>query len=110
MWRATVGATPVKRLTWAASATFSYGSRGTPCWAKTLKRVPELPNAHDGSSIRCDRSVATTAWLLITCASVAPAGPITRSRATRCYLLVAGGIRPGRRHRVGGAGGGGARA
>src|SRR6476659_2827613 len=61
MWSATVGATPVKRWTWAASATFSYGSRGTPSWANTLKRVPELPNAHDGSSIRCERRVATTA-------------------------------------------------
>ena len=49
---ATVGATPVKRWTCAASATFSYGPRGTPFWAKTLAR-PELPNAHDGSSIRC---------------------------------------------------------
>ena len=38
--------------------------RGTPFWAKTLKRVPELPNAHDGSSIRWARSAATTAWLV----------------------------------------------
>ena len=36
----------------AASAIFSYGSRGTPSCAKTLNRVPELPNAHEGSSIR----------------------------------------------------------
>src|SRR6476646_3309842 len=61
MWSATVGAMPVNWFTWAASETFSYGSRGTPRWAKTLKRVPELPNAHDGSSIRCERRVATTA-------------------------------------------------
>src|SRR6188508_931173 len=84
MWRATVGAIPVKRWTCAASATFSYGSRGTPFWAKTLKRVPELPKAHDGSSIRWARNDATTAWfptawLLITSASVAPPGGYLRS-------------------------------
>src|SRR4051794_7611258 len=55
MCRATVGATPVKACTWAASSSFSCGVRGTPGWAKTLKRVPELPYAHDGVS---------TAWLL----------------------------------------------
>jgi hypothetical protein len=52
MCSATVGATPVNRLTCAASSIFSYAVRGTPFWAKTLKRVPELPNAQDGSSIR----------------------------------------------------------
>ncbi len=51
MCSATDGASPVWRWTWAASATFSNGSRGTPGWANTLKRVPEFPNAHDGSSI-----------------------------------------------------------
>ena len=45
--------------------------RGTPFWAKTLNRVPELPKAQEGSSIRWARSAATTAWLLITSASVA---------------------------------------
>src|SRR4051794_18898259 len=60
MWSATVGATPVYRWTCAASAIFSYGSRGTPAWANTLNRVPELPNAHDGSSIRWPRSVSVT--------------------------------------------------
>ena len=49
MCRATLGATPVNRCTWAASAIFSCGVRGTPGWANTLNRVPELPNAHDGS-------------------------------------------------------------
>ncbi len=49
----TRGATPVYRCTWAASSSFSYGSRATPGWPKTLNRVPELPNAHDGSSIVC---------------------------------------------------------
>src|SRR5258705_9402534 len=81
MCRATVGATPVNRLTWAASATFSYGSRGTPFWAKTLNRVPELPNAQEGNSIRCDRSAATTAWLVVTSASVARRGGCPRGRA-----------------------------
>src|SRR6185436_8483835 len=112
MWRATVGATPVKRWTCAASATFSYGSRGTPFWAKTLKRVPELPKAHDGSSIRWARNDATTAWfptawLLITSASVAPGGGYLRSRRsgfdrTRPLCEVSdptGGWRKGRRRR-----------
>src|SRR4051812_21582678 len=49
MCKATVGATPVKRCTSAASATFSYGSRGTPCWANTLNLVPEFPNARTGA-------------------------------------------------------------
>src|SRR6478736_3138921 len=53
MCRATVGASPVNLCTWAASAIFSYGSRGTPGWANTLKRVPELPNAQEGSSMAC---------------------------------------------------------
>src|SRR6476469_9576058 len=91
MWRATVGATPVNWLTWAASAIFSYGSRGTPCCAKTLKRVPELPNAHDGSSIRCARSAATTSWLttvwlLITSASVARVGGSVGSLSCRSIV------------------------
>src|SRR6187397_3742585 len=91
MCSATVGAMPVKRWTWAASATFSYGSRGTPFWAKTLKRVPELPKAHDGSSIRWARNDATTAWLatawlLITSASVAPRGGYSgHTGSTRSY-------------------------
>src|SRR3954447_23419092 len=52
MCNATLGATPVYRCTWAASAIFSSGVRGTPGWAKTLNRVPELPNAQDGVSMR----------------------------------------------------------
>src|SRR4051794_39468575 len=55
MCRATVGATPVNSCTFAASSSFSCGVRGTPCWANTLKRVPEFPYAHDGVS---------TAWVL----------------------------------------------
>src|SRR5260370_24604398 len=50
---ATLGATPVNLCTCAASAIFSCGVRGTPGWANTLNRVPVLPNAHDGVSIRC---------------------------------------------------------
>src|SRR5262245_3371189 len=66
MCRATLGAEPVKVCTWAASATFSYGSRGTPAWANTLNRVPELPNAHDGSSmLRSPRPSATRCSLVI---------------------------------------------
>src|SRR6476660_10621321 len=51
MCRATVGARPVKRCTVAASVIFSSIVRGVPGVPNTLKRVPELPNAHDGSSI-----------------------------------------------------------
>src|SRR3954465_12629532 len=78
MCSATVGATPVNRCTSAASATFSYGSRGTARCANTLNRVPELPNAQDGSSIRWDRSAATTAWSVVTSASVAPRAVLGR--------------------------------
>src|SRR5919112_4755407 len=60
MCRATLGATPVKRCTVAASAIFSCGVRGTPSCAKTLNRVPELPNAHDGVSMCWRRSAAST--------------------------------------------------
>ena len=52
MCRATLGAIPVWRWTWAASVTFSKALRGTPGWPNTLKRVPELPKAQDGSSMR----------------------------------------------------------
>ena len=47
----TRGATPVYRCTWAASAIFSNGSRGTPGCENTLNRVPELPNAQLGTSM-----------------------------------------------------------
>src|SRR3954454_23673215 len=46
----TRGVTPVYRCTCAASEIFSNGSRGTPGWENTLKRVPELPNAQVGTS------------------------------------------------------------
>src|SRR3954453_19857310 len=61
MCSATVGATPVKRRTCAASSIFSSGVRGTPSCANTLKRVPELPYAHDGVSMCWVRSAALTA-------------------------------------------------
>src|SRR6187399_3092089 len=79
MCSATVGATPVYRWTCAASAIFSYGSRGTPCWANTLNRVPELPNAHEGSSIRCVRSTACAAVTGLT--NVSMGGPPAPWRA-----------------------------
>jgi hypothetical protein len=53
MCSATVGESPVYSLTFAASAILSCGVRGVPGVPKTLKRVPELPNAHDGSSMAC---------------------------------------------------------
>src|SRR5690242_21361898 len=55
------GATPVKRCTCAASSAFSHGVRGTPGWPNTLNRVPEFPNAQEGSSISCPFSAALTA-------------------------------------------------
>src|SRR5689334_19408655 len=61
MCRATLRATPVKRFTVAASSIFSSGVRGTPFWAKTLKRVPEFPYAHEGVSIHCARKACFTA-------------------------------------------------
>ena len=51
MCSATEGASPVNRCTVAASATFSSTVRGVPGVPNTLNRVPELPNAHDGTSI-----------------------------------------------------------
>src|SRR5437762_704903 len=60
MCTATLGATPVNACTCAASSIFSCGVRGTPGWANTLNRVPVLPNAHDGSSIRCAFSALFT--------------------------------------------------
>src|SRR5262245_37515793 len=60
MCSATVGATPVNRCTVAASATFSYGSRGTPSCGNTLNLVPELPYAQEAVSIRWVRSASLT--------------------------------------------------
>src|SRR4051794_17733530 len=66
MCSATLGATPVCRCTRAASAIFSYGSRGTPGCANTLNRVPELPNAQEGSSMCCRRSTSFTSSIAVT--------------------------------------------
>ena len=52
MWSATDGAMPVWRCTSAASSSFSSVVRGTPGLGKIAKRVPELPNAHEGVSTR----------------------------------------------------------
>src|SRR5229473_4359870 len=60
MCTAMAGAAPVKRCTWAASCAFSHGVRGTPGWLNTLNRVPEFPNAQEGSSIWCVRSASLT--------------------------------------------------
>lgn len=68
MCRATVGAAPVNSCTFAASSSFSKGSRGTPGWANTLKRVPELPYAHDGVSTAWVLSAAFTAASSVTSA------------------------------------------
>jgi hypothetical protein len=43
MCSAMLGATPVSSCTFAASAIFSCGVRGTPACAYTLNLVPELP-------------------------------------------------------------------
>src|ERR1700736_1146830 len=71
------GATLVYRCRCAASAIFSYGSRGTPGWANTLNRVPELPNAQDGSSIVCSRRTLLTASrsMLLTSLVICPITP-----------------------------------
>src|SRR5947207_5155565 len=60
MCSATERATPVNVFTCAASAIFSCGVRGTPACGNTLNRVPELPNAQDGSSMRCSRRAVMT--------------------------------------------------
>ncbi len=51
MWIDTFGASPVSALTCAASAIFSYGSRGVPGVVNTLNRVPEFPYAQLGTSM-----------------------------------------------------------
>ena len=61
MWSETRGASPVRRCTCAASEIFSKGSRGTPGEENTLKRVPALPKAHEGSSM-VKSSSSLEAW------------------------------------------------
>lgn len=60
MCRDTRGVIPVYRWTWAASESFSKGSRGVPGLPNTLKRVPEFPNAHEGSSMVWVRNAEST--------------------------------------------------
>ncbi len=55
-----MGAAPVNSCTFAASSSFSWGVRGTPGRAKTLKRVPEFPYAHEGVSMDWDVRAAFT--------------------------------------------------
>src|SRR5262245_28331910 len=84
MCSATLGADPVNRCTWAASAIFSYGLRGTPFWAKTLNLVPEFPNAHDGSSMLRSRSPSATRRSVVMCASIVdPVRPCSSSASGR---------------------------
>jgi hypothetical protein len=64
MCNATLGARPVNRWTVAASAIFSWTVRGVPGVLNTLNRVPEFPNAHEGSSIARLSTTAGT-WVLI---------------------------------------------
>jgi hypothetical protein len=75
MCRATVGAIPVCRWTWAASSTFSKALRGTPGWPNTLKRVPELPKAQDGSSMRWVARAAFTPVRSVVVSVVIPVTP-----------------------------------
>src|SRR6185503_4152402 len=74
---------------------FSCGVRGTPRCANTLNRVPELPNAHDGSSMRWAWRAATTVGLVVTSASAALTGD-------GAHAMVIASDR--RRHRTGGDG------
>src|SRR3954454_19010571 len=60
MCNATDGARPVSSCTFAASAIFSSTVRGVPGVANTLNRVPELPNAQEGSSILKESSGSMT--------------------------------------------------
>ena len=65
MCRATEGASPVSSFTFAASVSFSWTVRGVPAVANTLKRVPEFPNAHEGSSIAWRARTSRTALSII---------------------------------------------
>src|ERR1700744_5917996 len=102
MCRATLGATPVNRCTWAASSIFSSGVRGTPGCANTLNLVPVLANAHDGNSICCAFSAAfTLATSCITGPLAGRAAPPLRSRPanprSEVELVDVGGVEDGRR-------------
>src|SRR6476661_8774697 len=77
MCSATDGARPVSWCTCAASASFSSIVRGVPGVAKTLKRVPELPNAQEGSSIAWSSSWAAMSSKLVMGRSV----PLSHSAA-----------------------------
>src|SRR6201999_2815982 len=102
MCRATLGATPVNRCTWAASSIFSSGVRGTPGCANTLNLVPVLANAHDGNSICCAFSAAfTLATLCIRCPLADRAACRWQAARSTPYSEVevvdVGGVEDGRR-------------
>src|SRR5205085_9558162 len=94
----TLGAAPVKRCTCAASATFSNGSRGTPGWAKTLKRVPELPNAQEGSSITW-HSRSLLIWSKVAMESAALEGRVALLHDRPHGLLTVLAVEPAHRER-----------
>src|SRR5262245_15308474 len=103
MCSATLGAAPVNRWTWAASAIFSYGSRGTPCWANTLNLVPELPNAHEGSSTFRSRMPVATACSVVISVLLAWSRSCEVKNLLECAHLLVGRRRSGhevRRHQL----------
>src|SRR4029078_9839175 len=85
MCSATLGAAPVNWCTWAASAFFSYGSRGTPFWANTLNLVPEFPNAHEGNSMLRSRKPSA-----IRCSGVMSSPPLAYGHPMRENVAVIG--------------------
>src|SRR5262245_21158202 len=72
MCSATDGAAPVWACTCAASASFSRTVRGVPAAGHTRKRVPELPNAHEGSSIATRASCVSAGWTSVVTGMVEP--------------------------------------
>src|SRR5215207_5868151 len=95
MCSATLGATPVNRCTVAASAIFSCGVRGTPGWANTLNRVPELPKAQDGVSIRCADSACFTRARSTMLDHVSPVGAELVLEVEHLGQQLEGLVRPG---------------
>src|ERR1035437_2599687 len=97
MCRATEGDRPVYWLTWAASAIFSSMVRGVPGVVNTRNRVPELPNAHEGSSILWVSSWARTCALMLTSCFLLLVS--RRGRRADLKTSVIGGDRHLRHHR-----------
>src|SRR6478735_7765028 len=86
MCSATAGASAVYFCTCAASAIFSYGSRGVPGVVKTLNRVPELPKAQLGSSMACLTSWSWMCWGSVLTVFLLSCG-VRMSRGARCSAL-----------------------